>query len=177
MKDKRWTGEVAWKELASGKKALIKAWWLLTGQWLNHWGPLLCHCLMGCFPIEWRYAITQIRGFWCLFLSTGLFVHDSGRQTHLLLRMFYEMNRGLRDTYFLPLIKSSLLWAYWIRHGNQQCLLMPCTHSGVCRSMAKLSLFSAIRYFSKCKVSAVTSVQSALLIDCDSISLPSFNVI
>lgn len=36
-----------------------------------------------------------------------LFVHVSDGETHLLLGMFYEMNCGLRDAYFLLLIKMS----------------------------------------------------------------------
>lgn len=78
-------------------------------------------------------------------LSTGIITQVSDRQTHLLLRIFYEMNRGLRDTYFLPLVKSSLLWACWIKHGYQSCLLMACALTWVCQSLAKL--FSKKEFF------------------------------
>lgn len=49
--------------------------------------------------------------------------------------------------------------------------------TSVCQSLVKLSLLSTVIQFSKYGVSVVTFIQSAVLIDCDSISLPYFSVI
>lgn len=51
------------------------------------------------------------------------------------------------------------------------------TSTSVCQSLVKLSLLSTVIHFSKYRVSVVTFIQSAVLIDCDSISLPYFSVI
>lgn len=99
------------------------------GQLLNHWSHYWAFVSEDAPPLSRGMLLHNMWGFGCLCYGAENFfffrprLRQTDRQTHLLLRMFFEMKHGHRDTYFLLLIKKvCLLRAYWIRHGYQQCM-------------------------------------------------------
>lgn len=142
----------------------------VNGTIVERLEPLLGLCLGGCSPVEPRYAVVQHVRLWMPLL----FSPASDRQTHLLLRMFSEMKHGCRDTYFLPLIKKPVC-----SENTGLSMVTSNARCGRCSDrllpiISSTANISTIMQFSKCTISYI---QSVLLIDCDSISLPSFSIV